>query len=124
MRRVRVPLVSMKETSVIGAAGTSGGSSAVGAGAGAIAGEGGDSGGAVPAQVEEDRRHLVEAAIVRIMKARKSLHHNDLIAEVTKQLSVRFVPSPQFIKKRVESLIEREYLERAEGDRRVYQYIA
>jgi cullin 3 len=66
----------------------------------------------------------VEAAIVRIMKARKALHHNDLIAEVTKQLSIRFNPSPQFIKKRVESLMERDYLTRAEDDRRVYMYVA
>jgi cullin 3 len=80
--------------------------------------------GIVPAPVEEDRRHLVEAAIVRIMKARKSLHHNDLIAEVSKQLSTRFSPTPQFIKKRIESLIEREYLERKDDDRRVYQYVA
>jgi cullin 3 len=58
------------------------------------------------------------------MKARKSLHHNDLIAEVSKQLSTRFVPTPQFIKKRIESLIEREYLERKDDDRRVYQYVA
>mmetsp|Transcript_9335 Transcript_9335/g.19083 ORF Transcript_9335/g.19083 Transcript_9335/m.19083 type:complete len:765 (+) Transcript_9335:530-2824(+) len=126
MRRVRVPLVSMKETSISGAAGASGASGAVGVGG--VAASGGDgytaAGGAVPENVEEDRRHLVEAAIVRIMKARKRLHHNDLIAEVTKQLSVRFVPSPQFIKKRVEGLIEREYLERDETDRRVYMYVA
>lgn len=76
--------------------------------------------GAIPAPVEEDRRHLVEAAVVRIMKACKGLHHNDLIAEVTKQLSFRFVPSPQFIKKRIESLIDREYLERAQDDRSVH----
>jgi cullin 3 len=82
------------------------------------------SGSAIPAHVEEDRRHLVEAAVVRIMKARKNSHHNDLIAEVTKQLSTRFVPTPQFIKKRIESLIEREYLERTEHDRRVYMYVA
>lgn len=121
MRRVRVPLVSMKETATSGSAAASGAAGASGAD-GAAAGDG--SGGAVPANVEEDRRHLVEAAIVRIMKARKMLHHNDLIAEVTKQLSVRFVPSPQFIKKRVESLIEREYLEREENDRRMYTYVA
>jgi len=64
------------------------------------------------------------AAIVRIMTARKTMHHNELIAEVTKQLSVRFNASPQFIKKRIESLIEREYLERANDDRRVYNYVA
>merc|ERR1712150_321473 len=79
---------------------------------------------AVPLVVEEDRRHLVEASLVRIMKARKTLHHNDLIAEVTKQLSVRFTPSPQFIKKRIESLIEREYLERSSDNRKVYMYVA
>ena len=83
-----------------------------------------DGSAAVPISVEEDRRHLLEAAIVRIMKARKVLNHNDLVAEVTKQLSARFVPPPQFVKKRVESLIEREYLERDEHDRRVYRYMA
>mmetsp|Transcript_13037 Transcript_13037/g.24484 ORF Transcript_13037/g.24484 Transcript_13037/m.24484 type:complete len:754 (-) Transcript_13037:41-2302(-) len=78
----------------------------------------------LPPQLEEERRHLVEAATVRIMKARKQLHHNDLIAEVTKQLQSRFVPTPQFIKKRIEGLIEREYLERNEDDHRLYMYVA
>jgi cullin 3 len=107
LKKVRIPLV--KESSVgrdnadVGCAETNG---------------------AVPAPVEEDRRHLVEAGIVRIMKARKALSHNDLIAEVSKQLSTRFSPTPQFIKKRIESLIEREYLERKDDDRRIYQYVA
>ncbi|KAL9183407.1 hypothetical protein ACHAXT_005194 [Thalassiosira profunda] len=126
MTRVRVPLVSMRDAH--------GGSAAA---AGAAAGEGSaaaaapaasrglvDGSAAVPVAVEEDRRHLLEAAVVRIMKARKTLNHNDLVAEVTRQLSGRFVPPPQFVKKRVESLIEREYLERDEGDRRVYRYMA
>lgn len=78
----------------------------------------------IPVAVEEDRRHMVEAAIVRIMKARRRSEHNELIAEVTKQLQVRFNPTPQFIKKRIESLIEREYLERAENEHRIYQYVA
>mmetsp|Transcript_35919 Transcript_35919/g.107315 ORF Transcript_35919/g.107315 Transcript_35919/m.107315 type:complete len:811 (-) Transcript_35919:515-2947(-) len=125
-KRVRVPLVSMKETggasSALGAG--AGGDGAAGLASAAAGGGAAGAGGAVPANVEEDRRHLVEAAVVRIMKARKALHHNDLIAEASRQLSVRFVPSPQFVKKRIESLIEREYLERDDGDRRVYVYVA
>jgi len=40
------------------------------------------------------------------------MDHNVLIAEVTSQLTSRFLPSPNVIKKRIESLIEREFLER------------
>ena len=115
MKKVRIPLV--KESSVMSKEGAAAAGGAASAAASAQSG-------AVPVVVEEDRRHLVEAAIVRIMKARKTLHHNDLIAEVSRQLSVRFSPSPQFVKKRIESLIEREYLERTQGDHRVYQYVA
>jgi len=75
-------------------------------------------------KVEEDRKHLIEAAIVRTMKARKNMQHANLIAEVTKQLQSRFRPYPLTIKKRIESLIEREYLERSGTDRKVYNYLA
>lgn len=108
LKRVKVPLVSMKDSVSSKQSGTEAN--------GAVKN-------AIPALVDEERRHLVEASIVRIMKSRKTLKHNDLIAEVTRQLSVRFVPSPPFIKQRVESLIEREYLERS-SDRRVYKYMA
>jgi cullin 3 len=124
MTKVKVPMVSMRDASSAsaGAAKVDGSSSAAGVAsksAGLV-----DGSASVPLSVEEDRRHLLEAAIVRIMKARKVLNHNDLVAEVTRQLSGRFVPPPQFVKKRVESLIEREYLERDESDRRVYRYMA
>ncbi|KAL3924372.1 MAG: hypothetical protein SGILL_001087 [Bacillariaceae sp.] len=117
LKRVRIPLV--KESSVTKPGDGTAGSASASSSAAASAVDG-----SVPVAVEEDRRHLVEAAIVRIMKARKSLGHNDLIAEVTKQLSVRFNASPQFVKKRIESLIEREYLERADDNHRVYNYMA
>jgi len=116
LKRIRIPLV--KENSVSKGSGDGGtDSGAVGSSlAGAMA--------KVPLKVEEDRRHLVEAAIVRIMKARKSLGHNELFAEITRQLNARFTPSPQFVKKRIESLIEREYLERSQDDHRLYTYVA
>ncbi|MPC31871.1 Cullin-3 [Portunus trituberculatus] len=68
-------------------------------------------------KVDEDRKHEIEAAIVRIMKARRRMTHNNLVAEVTDQLKSRFLPSPILIKKRIESLIEREYLARTPEDR-------
>ncbi|VDD90715.1 unnamed protein product [Enterobius vermicularis] len=75
-------------------------------------------------KVEEDRKHEVEAAIVRVMKARKNLMHNMLVSEVTQQLKHRFLPNPQLVKKRIESLIEREYLSRDKEDHRRYNYVA
>ncbi|XP_057485634.1 cullin-3A [Actinidia eriantha] len=75
-------------------------------------------------RVEEDRKPQIEAAIVRIMKSRKVLDHNNIIAEVTKQLQSRFLANPSEIKKRIESLIEREFLERDNSDRRLYRYLA
>ncbi|KAF2359059.1 Cullin N-terminal [Trinorchestia longiramus] len=71
-------------------------------------------------KVDEDRKHEIEAAIVRIMKARRRITHNNLVAEVTDLLKSRFVPVPLLIKKRIESLIEREYLARTPEDRKVY----
>ncbi|ORZ07297.1 Cullin-domain-containing protein [Lobosporangium transversale] len=75
-------------------------------------------------KVDEDRKHIAEAAIVRVMKNRKSLDHNNLITEVISQLQGRFNPAPSMIKKRIEALIDREYLERAPGDRTIYNYLA
>eukprot|EP00268_Persea_americana_P014047 TRINITY_DN1621_c0_g1_i2.p1 TRINITY_DN1621_c0_g1~~TRINITY_DN1621_c0_g1_i2.p1 ORF type:complete len:759 (-),score=144.50 TRINITY_DN1621_c0_g1_i2:953-2929(-) len=75
-------------------------------------------------RVEEDRKPQIEAAIVRIMKSRRVLDHNNIVTEVTKQLQSRFLPNPVVIKKRIESLIEREFLERDKVDRKLYRYLA
>ena len=75
-------------------------------------------------KIDEERKWLLDATIVRIMKARKTLEHRDLVIEVTKQLQQRFMPSPDMIKKRIESLIEREYLERSQESRSKYNYVA
>lgn len=96
------------------------------------------------------RGGTVEAAIVRIMKCvfpflntnthpspsrsfqlttyhrqRKELSHQGLISEVIQQLTPRFMPDVNMVKKRIESLLEREYLERIEGaERPAYRYMA
>jgi len=75
-------------------------------------------------RVDEDRRVQIEAAIVRIMKARREMEHSNLVAETTAQLSSRFFVQPAAIKKRIECLIEREYLERSKTNRKMYKYLA
>uniref|UniRef100_A0A914CCA3 Cullin family profile domain-containing protein n=1 Tax=Acrobeloides nanus TaxID=290746 RepID=A0A914CCA3_9BILA len=75
-------------------------------------------------KVDDDRRHEIEAAVVRVMKARKKMLHNDLVTEVTNQLKARFMPDPMLIKRRIENLIEREYLQRDEEDHRKYNYVS
>lgn len=74
--------------------------------------------------VEEGRRALLESVIVRIMKARKHMEHNALIAEVIRMVSNRFTPQPADIKKRIEHLMERDYLERSADNSNVYSYLA
>merc|ERR1719495_1982913 len=75
-------------------------------------------------KVNEDRRHEIEAALVRIMKSRKEMIHNNLIVEVVEQLSGRFRPNPNTIKRRIECLIERDYLARDANQRNKYIYLA
>ena len=59
-------------------------------------------------QVAVDRVSVLEATIVRIMKARKKMTLQLLIDAVVTDVNKRFPPDVKEIKKRVESLIERE----------------
>ena len=67
-------------------------------------------------------QHHLQAALVRVMKSRKQATHALLVAEVLKQLSVTFVPSQADVKKNIELLIEKDYIERTQdGKSYVYQ---
>ena len=72
--------------------------------------------------VSRDRLYLMDAVVVRIMKARKTVLHQQLIPQVLEQ--VKFPAQASDVKKRIESLIEREYMERDAKDRNRYNYLA
>merc|ERR1719193_2386268 len=76
----------------------------------------------VPAEIAQQRRHQMDAAIVRIMKARRTFTVVELLGEVIQQLQARFQPDPKAIKKRIEVLISQDYLERDEDSRNTLIY--
>ena len=91
-------------------------------------------------RVAADRHYETQAAIVRIMKSRKTIRHVELISEVIKATKSRGVLDPADIKKNIEKfvlprqtpceehanvccrLIEKDYMERGEGN--TYDYVA
>lgn len=74
--------------------------------------------------VSKDRQGAMDAAIVRIMKARRAMTHANLVVETNAQLRRLFKPDMKAIKKTIESLIEREFLERDPDAAASYRYLA
>jgi len=75
-------------------------------------------------QVDVDRLLYLQALIVRIMKTRKHLGHNQLVEQTIREASSRFAPSIPMIKKVIEGLIEKAYVERDENNHDEYLYMA
>ena len=76
------------------------------------------------ATIKEDRSFVIDAVIIRIMKARRVMTHHNLVAEVVSQTSATFIAEPSTIKQRIASLIEREYIARDPENIQSYDYIA
>lgn len=64
--------------------------------------------------------------LILFTRSRKTLSHAQLVSEVLAQLVGRFKPEVTLIKKRIEDLIVREYLERPDDEDSpgTYRYVA
>ena len=74
--------------------------------------------------VKRDRQFEVQATIVRIMKSRKKIRHAELVAQVIEQTKSRGTLDMADLKKNIDKLIEKDYMEREEGNKDVYNYVA
>lgn len=69
----------------------------------------------------KSRKQIKRASMTRnwLMRA-----DNELIMEVVSQLASRFKVEPTEVKRSIDSLIERDYMERDATDRSLYRYLA
>jgi len=74
--------------------------------------------------IDSDRKHYLDAAIVRIMKAKKELTYEALKAQTIEAVKSHFVPDVNVIKQRIGGLVDQEYLRRDEDDMNKYIYVA
>lgn len=73
-------------------------------------------------RVAADRNYETQAAIVRILKARKRITHSELVAETIRVTRSRGTLDVPGIKRNIDRLIEKEFLEREDDG--VYAYVA
>lgn len=71
-----------------------------------------------------DRKYVLDAAIVRVMKARKERTFEQLKMDVIDAVKAHFVPDMKHFKERVDSLVESEFLRRDDDNRDLFFYVA
>ncbi|KDN34960.1 hypothetical protein RSAG8_12011, partial [Rhizoctonia solani AG-8 WAC10335] len=74
--------------------------------------------------VYEDRKYVIQATVVRIMKARQTMKNQALVQEAMSQISTRFAPRTADVKKAIDKLIEKEYIERVNDEMDLFKYVA
>jgi len=74
-------------------------------------------------KVALDRKYETQAAIIRIMKSRKTVRSVELVQQTIEQTKNRGTLDIKEIKQNIERLIEKDYMDRDE-DNDMYVYIA
>lgn len=69
-----------------------------------------------------ERKYQIESNIIRILKCKKTITHQDLVNETLSALANYFVPNIAMIKMRLENLIERGFISRDKNDYNKYIY--
>ncbi|CAH8644543.1 unnamed protein product [Heterobilharzia americana] len=73
--------------------------------------------------IVELRQLRAQEGIIKILKARKRLHHNELYQELVDLLRFQFVPSKRLIKEVLEWLIDKRYVRRDDNDMNIFVYV-
>ena len=74
-------------------------------------------------ELNSERQIFLEACIIRIMKAKRRLPHTTLVNECIAQSHQRFNAKIAMIKRAIDSLIQKGYLQRCD-DGESYSYLA
>ncbi|KAJ7275413.1 Cullin-4B [Mycena haematopus] len=74
--------------------------------------------------IDGERMLTLDAALVRIMKAKKEMLHSHLVNATTDAVKNHFVPEVKHIKARIEKLMEQEYMRRDEDQPQKLLYVA
>eukprot|EP00871_Galdieria_phlegrea_P003566 jgi/Galph1/420/GphlegSOOS_G5187.1 len=75
-------------------------------------------------RMDEDRRHQIQACLVRIMKRHRRASFNFLMGEATAALRHYFIASASDIRQNLESLIDKDYIARVNNGVDIYEYVA
>ncbi|PKK75687.1 Cullin-domain-containing protein [Rhizophagus irregularis] len=59
----------------------------------------------------EERKFQIESTVFQIIRHNRGIGRNTLIFEVVKKLKHKFIPKPPVIKRAIDNLIEKEYIE-------------
>lgn len=73
--------------------------------------------------IVELRQLRTQEAVIKVLKTRKRMYHNELYKELVELLRCQFVPSKRLVKEVLEWLIERQYVRRHETDKDMFIYV-